>query len=700
MSTKKEFPFAAFFNLLSANGIKVTLADYDRVTRALRAGGRWTSAQLGGVLQALLVKNPEQERTFRKCFDSFFSDDLPEYSEEEISKFRRSLNEGVIQDPPRISDGREYWRFVDYGFILLITVAILSVTISYLISGRKPSPTPRIQNSATVNSNGASTTQPSREEPSAKYTRDEQPSEVLEPWQVFFIVLSLCVGAIYFVGRIFGLGAQAAIPIYPIPIKDEGPYMFALSQIGSEKIHLLSERTLDQLSGSLRHAMSERPSKRLDLKSSISMSARQAGLMSLVYQHVLIVKRVYVLVDLSAEPLRWNSTARELASGLSQRGVQVTYGDFYGSPERFRTMSGRDIWLEDLEDSRNNSILFIFSDGKQLKYKRDRAALESLARWPVVAWLDLRESKFWDESARLIRSMKIPLFPANEGGLMAAAELFLTEHGSDVKSGDLKRAKWHGPPAFVSGDLDAHLETLLGDALPWAQTCAMMQPLPLKLANTLRSRFAPELPPERVERLFRLPGTWWDASGLHFSDAVLSILRSGFTVRWEEWEQVEILRTIIDEIRAVEPPEKNSLRHLAWEYALERVRLELEPDASLPRLIRLLDTPLATHVRAELARLVTTKEDSAKQRGNGGVPLRKAPETTMGLRQLQILTSHAPLGFGERFMRGAEIWWQGIKSYRLVQFLIRSTSATFELLINFPYHPHERNASGYRIKNF
>ena len=56
--------------------------------------------------------------------------------------------------------------------------------------------------------------------------------------------------------------------------------------------------------------------------------------------------------------------------------------------------------------------------------------------------------------------------------------------------------------------LSLHLERLLGDALPWAQSCAMMMPpLSPALAEGLRRRFHPEVPPERLERLDMVAGT-------------------------------------------------------------------------------------------------------------------------------------------------------------------------------------------------
>src|SRR6185436_11103474 len=98
-----------------------------------------------------------------------------------------------------------------------------------------------------------------------------------------------------------------------------------------------------------------------------------------------------------------------------------------------------------------------------------------------------------------------------------AVDYFLNEQGKQNSEAVYADQKWRGVPAFVSGDLDSYLEQLLGDALPWAQICSVMKPLPVKFANALREKFQPHLPQERIERLFRLPGTWFDTAGLHFS---------------------------------------------------------------------------------------------------------------------------------------------------------------------------------------
>src|SRR5205085_6247071 len=67
------FPLAPFLVALSADGIHVTISDYDRISRVLCTGGEWTTRRLRDMLLALLVQNADQEELFLRRFDAFFS---------------------------------------------------------------------------------------------------------------------------------------------------------------------------------------------------------------------------------------------------------------------------------------------------------------------------------------------------------------------------------------------------------------------------------------------------------------------------------------------------------------------------------------------------------------------------------------------------------------------------------------------------
>jgi hypothetical protein len=695
MPKSTDFPFSIFFEALSANGIKVTLADYGRVCRALSANDKWTIEKLRGVLQALLVKNQEEEKRFRSCFDSFFAEHLPEYSEGD-GNFLNISDSPAASSASRNERRKYYFKSIDYIALAIVAFAVIILAVSLIVR-------PEQQMTTEGNQKNAAPTNTSTASPTPTKTPQQPPIylNLLLLLRTVAIWFGL-IGVLYGIVRMIQFWRSASPSPPPSPLAT-GPRIFSLRTIDGEPLHLLSESALDQISSSLRYAISGHHSKRLDIKASVTASGRQAGLLSLVYEQARIVRNVYIVVDAYASSLKWNPTAKELALGLARRGIQVSFGEFYGKPDRFRMEDGDLIYLEDLEDIRSSSFLLIFSDAKQLEFPRDRRTFEILKQFPMAAWFDLREPMFWDESARLIRDLKIPLFHASETGILRAMEYFVSEQGHLYIREDTERM-WTGVPPFVSGDLDSYLEILLGDALPWAQACSMMQPLPLNLANALRARFQSHLPPGRIECLFLLPGTWSDASGIQFSRSVLASLRSGFSVRWDESEQIEILQFIINAIKSAEPAEKESLRHLSWEWTLERVRLELNPDEALQRLVPLLDTPIGPHVRAELSYLLIDPEDSTSK-GNERVPLRVNPKTALGQMLVSRLNSAVNQVHGKEGEHYLKEWGKRMSSYLPIRLaigfirgLLEFLALLYELFAYFPYYQGQRDASGFYIK--
>jgi hypothetical protein len=92
--------------------------------------------------------------------------------------------------------------------------------------------------------------------------------------------------------------------------------------------------------------------------------------------------------------------------------------------------------------------------------------------------------------------------------------------------------------------------------------------------------------------------------------------------------------------------------YLAWEWALERVRLELEPDKALRRLTELAQTPLGNAIRADLEHRVlprlTIQETPA-------VPLRLKPQSQDALQRLARLAEHSGVPLLEAYPIP---WWQ------------------------------------------
>ncbi|HKO97009.1 MAG TPA: energy transducer TonB [Pyrinomonadaceae bacterium] len=423
---------------------------------------------------------------------------------------------------------------------------------------------------------------------------DAQPQLTFRPEQLGALVLGT-LGVIIFLTILYLIFRSGGKPVYWNP---DAPRHFSLGLIAGEPAPRLDSTTIDRLADSMGYFSSQDKSTTLNIPATIKATVNNSGIPSLVYQRKKRVRAIVVLEDAFAESLAWNHVPEELAQGLSQRGIPVLFGKFYGSPMKFETGSRRVYDLEDLERDRKGYLILVFSDGKSLR-RQDTFALEFLARWPLVAWMELREPRFWDESTALPAKYGLPIYPATADGLVSVTEKLLTE-GTNRTQFPTNALTWQGLPPRLGDDLDAYVEELLGDSIRWAQSCSILQPLSLGLADALRREFHQDLPPERLDRLFLLPNTGYTAAGLRFSKPVWRVLRSGFTVRWSIEEQTRIQSFILDRVKESKPDDPDSLAFLTWEWTVERVRLGLEPEAAWTRLKELANTPLGESIRAEM----------------------------------------------------------------------------------------------------
>gem|GEM_PF-204996 len=417
------------------------------------------------------------------------------------------------------------------------------------------------------------------------------------------------------------------------------PSHFSVGSIGGKPVPSFDEETLSELADSMGYFQSEHAGKVLNLRASIEATVRCGGIPAIEFYKCKKVRSLLILADAYAEPTAWNPIAKELAMGMCCQGIPVLYGEFIDTPEVFRTEDNLKYYLDDFEDQRSGYLLLIFSDGRSFTERESDFFLEKISRWPMVAWLELREQRFWDETAKIPLRFGIPIYPATPEGIKKAVVRFLTEESpQDDFSENAKKAQESSSQANKT--LKGYIEQLLGDALPWAQDCAMFQPVNLGLADALRREFHPVLSPGRIERLHRLPGTTRTVSGLRFSVEVLKILRTGFLVRRSVSEQEDVLRFLIKKIEEREPKEKDSLAYLKWEIKKERVRMELEQNNDLKRLAQLVETPLGDTIRAEL-------ENFGFQGEQDKVPLRIKPKNNHALQRLtQIVDNPEIPGFG------------------------------------------------------
>jgi formylglycine-generating enzyme required for sulfatase activity len=420
----------------------------------------------------------------------------------------------------------------------------------------------------------------------------------------------------------------------PADFDPEAPRRFSLAAVLGRPSPILSRELLDHLADCMGYFKSEQSSKNIDVDASVKATVKNCGIPAIVFSRRKQVRALLVLEDIFAESSAWNTVAAELVNGMQRRGVPVIHANYDRSPAQFKTKDGKAYHLEDLEDQSRGFLVLIFAENRGRPDRDIRFALERLGRWPMKAWLDYKaecvQKDFIDDFTTQVQKLGIPVFPASSEGIYQAVKKFISEQGSGQ---DLAQTNPTGPDLKI-GNIperpDAYVEYLLKDALPWAQDCAMMQPMPVGLADALRKKFHPHLPPERLARLFALPDTINTGSGLRFKSEVQAILRKGFIQRRTNKEQEAVLLFIADEIKKAEPKvkeEKPGLDHLKWEALMERLNLELKPDNNLERFAALTKSPLGS---AMLADLETYDFEDKKDK----IPLRLKPKNQKALQRL------------------------------------------------------------------
>ncbi|MBI1925884.1 formylglycine-generating enzyme family protein [Candidatus Poribacteria bacterium] len=676
------FPLHTFLATLAADGIRPTVRDYERIGLILGTGGPWTLTRLRDTLLSLLTKSADEQALFLRRFDSFFEqspdaentfpaldiepalEDLKQLIEGQTSARKRPVRQWMPKVHWKAADGDRDsprpnildWRKLVLGpgarlWWVWLIIVLLAVPVTWRFWPKPPLPVSR--NPPLVN-------QPVTEPPPTARTRlytnvpcvENISIELMKrpgDWQKyaglggFFLLATLCYG--------FYLWHSRKLPEDKLPQWNrEAPRHFRLAAIGGKPDPRLNDAILSELAQSMGYFQSEDVGRTLNVAASIEATVRQGGMTTLEFHKRKQIRSLLILEDSLARPTTWNPIAEELADGMTRHGVPVLYGRFAGTPEQFKTPDGSLHRLEDLEDNRRGYLLLIFTDGKGFHRRQSVFALEALARWPMMAWMELREPRFWDEASALPTRYGIPIYPATPSGTVEAVRRFLTEQAA---AADFSAEAIHGEgiPSRAGIQMDAYVEKLLGDALLWAQDCAMLQPMSQGLADDLRRKFHSHLPPERIERLYALPGTLYNVSGIRFSNEVLKILRRGFSIRRDADEQRRVLETILEQIDEAEPEPLDSMAHLAWEAVKERVRLDLDADNDLSRLGQLAKSPLGNSISASLENF-GFPDDPDK------IPLRVKPRNKDALQRLARIAPNLnipaleayPVGWGHRLV--------------------------------------------------
>ncbi|QTR49754.1 formylglycine-generating enzyme family protein [Candidatus Thiothrix anitrata] len=147
------------------------------------------------------------------------------------------------------------------------------------------------------------------------------------------------------------------------------------------------------------------------------------------------------------------------------------------------------------------------------------------------------------------------------------------------------------------------MQRLLGDAVPLARIVAVLPPpvSPALLVRLLRE-FAPHLPLTRLQRLYALPNTQSDASGLYWGVDVLRLLRGQFHQWCRGEEKQRVQARLLGWYRAAKPDNEGCLRYYAWYWRYLRLLLEFSPRQAIPAMeqLQVSVAPLQAQIEQEL----------------------------------------------------------------------------------------------------
>jgi hypothetical protein len=639
-----RFPFSPFIALLQAQGFYLTHRDYINILTVMHLEGRWTRTRLKFTLQSLIIKTRDDHYLFDHIFNDYFqlADQDIVFTDLDINEAKKDLHELALKDAgllerfihkafseprrPKISvrhrrsrppqPARKSW--IAFGLMVLVVVGLLFFQgdhvgktlplkpVSEVISNKPVPKPPPIE-------------MPDIERPAPKKPDIPKPPPVrpfiFKDWHLRAGISASLFALILLYVVILWKTHRFKLP-KKLDVDKKGKKFFNPAIIGGKPDPWLDSDTLDHLADCLGYFESQIPGHNLNINQSINETA-QKGIATPVFQMKKEIYQVLILEDRFGEYYDVNPVARELAKGLSIRGVPVMQGTFNGKPDVFQTSDHQSHQLDDWEDRRNGIFLMIFSDGKGFYSQEDAYVLEKLAAWPRVAWMEYREEKLWDESTQHIAKSNLLIYPATQKGVTQAMERFLTEQGS-TQLPDM--AINRNQISIYAGDhLTETIEMYLGPCLKWAQACAMIQPLTPGMADLLRKKYHAHLPPEMIQHLMTLPGTVSTKERIQFSPKVLDVLQAGFGIHRSKTEQADVLKTILDAIQAVEPKEKSSIQHQLWEWYYQRVNLALAPQKAIPRLAALgaKGSELSGYIHSEMknvnAQRITTRNEKDKQ---------------------------------------------------------------------------------------
>lgn len=677
-------PLEPFLQNLARSGITANIDDVRRITLVLRTEQKWQLKTLRSVIVALLAKNPNQAQVIEASFTEFFGmvssevletgevgaeGDLKEAeTENEAGSAQEDSDQKKVdlqqQLETRWSPSAEHpllrllarfrspqWRQVLYTILVLGGLSVIPIIPPF--TPPQPTEVAKIEDfkgrAAAIK--GAS--------PGLKTeydTSDEDNSGKSFDGVIFVFTPAalFCIVALVYYFRYPRLR-----PRLQDPWSDDDASYYDPTKIGCQFRQSLDKKTLESISAVLAQFKAQGVNQDLHVGKTVTATARQFGVPTLVYEGAAFIKPIYVLVDRQTDTFRWNHLAQQLRDALRGAGFEVRYGHFSGTPDYMVMDDGRHMVWQDFMAKRSE-VVFMFTNARGFKSALaqgevgaekqsglTKSAIDTTfsdqrnahsvyntttentidwqqpARWPRLFMVnpDIEQhGHFYDSASGLGRVYAVP---CTQSGIMQVAQwLKPSAHGAataqEIPENSVQHAVRSITPQksmphtqlishtqlrdqpYIDANHLGSLEQGLGAAFAWAQACALLQPMTYGLAEALRRHFFGYLHTEHLSKLMLLVGTRIRHKDFSFPPSAVSLLRQTFFARQPQPLQEKILNFILTQIGDTEPENKFTSAHSAWEIIYRRLQLEVDPDAASARLAALSRTSMRPAVMAQM----------------------------------------------------------------------------------------------------
>ena len=346
--------------------------------------------------------------------------------------------------------------------------------------------------------------------------------------------------------------------------------VFRVGELGGTPPPFLAPHVASDIAEMFGYRAGEPDPATLDVHETIAAHVRDLDSTVLQFERRRELPTVLIVTDLNARARLWHTLPDEFEAAMSSRGVSFESLSFPGSFHRTRAgqrqLRPEGVALENAVAAAGWTVTTVFAEAARLS-RTDIAFLKQVGTNGPILFFDTKDSALWDTRHAELAASGVSVLPATAAHLRdALARIFAPDR---VTAGG--KPPTLGPALSGNADRETLAALMLGDALDWAQDCALVQPVSFALAERLRAGHPKLAGPERqilFSRLAALPGSWVGPEGLRFEPQLRRHLLSGFAARPEDQQAAA---AIIDAAFGEEPP--GHTENAVWRYARAQVHL-------------------------------------------------------------------------------------------------------------------------------